>query len=196
MFMFAVSNIEENLAYCCAPCFAGVKPANLVSVPAETYTQISLLDEEFLNAKGFYLKVLCECEKRVQIFLYNKYALEQIFLQSDIKNALKFFGYPEYFSLKQLLEILALKMNRLQRLEPCKKRKSFPHEIGLFLGYPVYDVMEYYKNGGEGCIFSGYWKVYADAERAAKIFNQYNECKKHFALQIEKGLSLYDLLSA
>ncbi len=195
--MFAPSNnIEENLAYCCAPCFAGVKPANLVSVSKQIYGQISVLNEAFLNDKGFYIKILCECEKRVQIFLYNACSLQHFFLQQDVRRALEFFGYSKSFSLEKMLNILASKMARSQHLDGCKKREHFPHEIGLFLGYPAYDVLEYYKNGGAGCIFSGYWKVYADAEKAAEIFSKYNECKKHFALQIEKGLSLYDLLSA
>ena len=152
--------------------------------------------EDTVNDKGFYIKILCECEKRVQIFLYNACSLQHFFLQQDVRRALEFFGYSKSFSLEKMLNILASKMARSQHLDGCKKREHFPHEIGLCLGYPAYDVLEYYKNGGAGCIFSGYWKVYADAEKAAEIFSKYNECKKHFALQIEKGLSLYDLLSA
>lgn len=194
--MFTITNLEENIAYSCAPCFSGLKPANLFSIPADSFKNINFLYESFLNEKGFYLEILCQCKKRVQIFLYNEKALRNLLLQHDVKDALKFFGYSENSSFIEKLNILSTKMSGAVSNHGCDGQTSFPHEIGIFLGYPVYDVLEYYKKRGEGFIFSGYWKVYSNAEKAEKIFNQYNECKKHFALQIEQGLRLYDLLSA
>ena len=194
--MLSVANIEYNLAYSCAPCLAGIKPSNLFSISAEDFKQFFLLDKDLLEAKGFYLKVLCACERGVQIILYKKEALETLIRSEGVKSALLMFGYEPDMSLEDMLNLLASRMHSSQADRHCKRCCSFPHEIGLFLGYPVYDVLEYYKRHGEGCIFSGYWKVYADAEKAAETFEQYNECKKHFALQIEKGLRLYDLLSA
>ena len=194
--MLSVANIEYNLAYSCAPCLAGIKPSNLFSISAEDFKQFFLLDKDLLEAKGFYLKVLCACERGVQIILYKKEALETLIRSERVKSALLMFGYEPEMSLEDMLNLLASRMHSSQADRHCKRCCSFPHEIGLFLGYPVYDVLEYYKRHGEGCIFSGYWKVYSDAEKAAETFEQYNECKKHFALQIEKGLRLYDLLSA
>lgn len=155
-----------------------------------------MLDKDLLEAKGFFLKVLCACERGVQILLYKKDALEALIKEERVQAALLMFGYEPGMSLEDMLNLLASRMHSSQADRHCKRCCSFPHEIGLFLGYPVYDVLEYYRRNGEGCIFSGYWKVYSDAEKAAETFEQYNECKKHFALQIEKGLRLYDLLSA
>ena len=194
--MLNIANIEYNLVYSCAPCLAGLKPSNLISVSAEDFKQFFLLDKDLLESKGFYLKVLCACERGVQILLYKKEALEALIRSERVKSALLMFGYEPQVSLEDMLNLLASRMHSSQADRHCKRCCSFPHEIGLFLGYPVYDVLEYYRRKGEGCIFSGYWKVYADAEKAAETFDRYNECKKHFALQIEKGLRLYDLLSA
>ncbi|UTC62691.1 DUF3793 family protein [Treponema sp. OMZ 787] len=194
--MLDIANIEYNLAYSCAPCLAGLKPSNLISISAEDFKQFFLLDKDLLESKGFYLRVLCACEKGVQILLYKKKALEELIRDERVQAALLMFGYEPGMSLEDMLNLLALKMHSSQADRHCKRCCTFPHEIGLFLGYPVYDVLEYYRRRGEGCIFSGYWKVYADAEKAAETFDQYNECKKHFALQIESGLRLYDLLSA
>lgn len=194
--MLSITNIEYNLAYSCAPCLAGLKPSNLISVPAEDFKQFFLLDKDLLESKGFYLKVLCACERGAQILLYKKDSLEALIRSEEVKRALLMFGYEPEMSLEDMLILLESRMHSSQTDRHCKRCCTFPHEIGLFLGYPVYDVLEYYRRNGEGCIFSGYWKVYADAEKAAETFEQYNECKKHFALQIEKGLRLYDLLSA
>ena len=72
----------------------------------------------------------------------------------------------------------------------------FPHEIGLFLGYPVQDVLQYVATGGIGCLFCGYWKVYAEPEKARLLFSRYNECKEQFALQIKKGMSISEIIHA
>ncbi len=194
--MFVVSNIEETLAYNCAPCFSGLKPSSLVSLSAKDYEQISCIDEKFLIEKGFFIKVLCSCKKRVQVLIYNKRYLETHFADPAVSRALQLFYYPENSSIEEKLNILALRMSFSQEPGRCKHRPPFPHEIGLFLGYPVYDVLSYCRTKGKGCLFSGYWKVYSDAEKAARIFREYNECKERFALQIQKGLRLYDLLSA
>ncbi len=194
--MFVTSNIEEFLAYSCAPCFAGLKPANLVSIPASLCQQLSSLDVAALNSKGFFIKELCRCKKCSQILLYNKKELEALFFQKELTVAIEEFGYSCEQSLDEKLNRLAERMCHNHKFFGCKKKASFPHEIGFFLGYPVYDVLEYYKNSGKDYLFSGYWKVYSNPEKAAEIFSLYNECKKHFALQIQNGLGLYDLLSA
>nr|WP_253677642.1 DUF3793 family protein [Treponema sp. OMZ 788] len=76
--MLDIANIEYNLAYSCAPCLAGLKPSNLISISAEDFKQFFLLDKDLLESKGFYLRVLCACEKGVQILLYKKKGLRRI----------------------------------------------------------------------------------------------------------------------
>ena len=39
---------------------------------------------------------------------------------------------------------------------------GFPHEIGLFLGYPVEDVLGFIENAGQNCKCCGCWKVYCN----------------------------------
>lgn len=53
---------------------------------------------------------------------------------------------------------------------------EFPHEIGLFLGYPVEDVKGFIENKASCAKCVGYWKVYGDEEKAQKLFNQYKKC--------------------
>lgn len=62
--------------------------------------------------------------------------------------------------------------------------KTFPHEIGLFLGYPVEDVKGFIENKGENCVKCGAWKVYCNPEE-----------KMHFFLQDETmHRSVYEIL--
>lgn len=53
------------------------------------------------------------------------------------------------------------------RLHMCEK---FPHEIGLFLDYPLVDVIGFIRNTGKNCKCSGCWKAYGNAKEAEKTF--------------------------
>lgn len=58
---------------------------------------------------------------------------------------------------------------------------EFPHEIGLFLGYPPSDV-EGFMHRRDEAKCTGPWKVYGDVEAAQATFRQYRQCT-HSALQ-------------
>lgn len=48
---------------------------------------------------------------------------------------------------------------------------EFPHEIGLFLGYPLCDVRGFIEDARGGvCLGCGYWKVYGEVEEREKLF--------------------------
>ena len=53
---------------------------------------------------------------------------------------------------------------------------AFPHEIGLFLGYPIDDVVAFIANKGRNCLCCGCWKCYTDAEAAQKAFCRFRKC--------------------
>ncbi len=53
---------------------------------------------------------------------------------------------------------------------------AFPHEIGLFLGYPIDDVVAFIAHKGRDCLCCGCWKCYTDAEAAQKAFCRFRKC--------------------
>ena len=73
--------------------------------------------------------------------------------------------------------------------------EAFPHEIGLFLGYPPEDVDAFIKNGavGEKCI--GMWKVYGDVETAKCKFAQYKKCTRLYCEAFQKYHSFDRLIA-
>jgi hypothetical protein len=56
-------------------------------------------------------------------------------------------------------------------------RSRMPHEIGLFLGYPLEDVKGFIENSGRGSKISGYWKVYGDENYARRKFGEYRKAE-------------------
>ena len=68
---------------------------------------------------------------------------------------------------------------------------SFPHEMGIFLGYPLEDVKGFIEHEGKDYLYQGYWKVYGDVEKCEKMFSVYNRVKAQVVEEIEKGKALW-----
>lgn len=52
----------------------------------------------------------------------------------------------------------------------------FPHEIGIFLDYPLQDVKGFIENKGKNSKYNGLWKVYGDKDASMKLFEKYRKC--------------------
>ena len=74
--------------------------------------------------------------------------------------------------------------------------QQFPHEIGLFLGYPPEDVQGFMKDCHAGVKCVGCWKVYGDEERSRKLFARYKRCTERFCRRMKNGASLERLIDA
>lgn len=120
--------------------------------------------------------------------VYRRDKLCEYLRNDDIKALLLKFGYPEEFSLDAYLDILKvrIKSGRLGNGE-------FPHEIGAFLGYPVHDIYGFIRHKNEGCLLTGEWKVYAEPEKAQRLFCRYHKCRKTLMKRIESGKTLEQL---
>ena len=81
-----------------------------------------------------------------------------------------------------------------KKLEIIKSSKDFPHEIGLFLGYPVEDVKGFIKHKGECSKCIGCWKVYGDVQKAEDTFDRYKKCTSDYAARLKMGMTLDQLV--
>ena len=66
---------------------------------------------------------------------------------------MRLFGYQTL----RLIDIFEKLCARYQKY--MKDHLSFPHELGLLLGYPVEDVLGFIRNEGRNYLYCGYWKV-------------------------------------
>lgn len=180
---------ERMIAEHCAPALAGIKPSNIVAFRKDKmldiHKKINQLNFD-LNPRDIYAEILCECEKRVLIIVYRKNILKK-HLNDYLNNAfLKQYGYKNATALPEYFDILKTRLD-------CD---NFPHEIGVFLGYPLHDIYCFIHHRDDGCIMVGDWRVYHNAEQANKLFLRYKSCKRAVCKKIDAGSSLARIFCA
>ena len=174
---------EQHVIQHCAPTLAGLKSGSMFS--CEIQSTQALLGEvarlnRALHAKGVCIVVLRRSEKCALIYLYRKSHLQNMLADRRARALLSALGYPLH-SVEKCVARLAANV---------RSSADFPHEIGLFLGYPIEDVEGFISKGPRHCKTVGYWKVYGDAAAAGRRFAQLRKCHRAYAALFESGRSL------
>lgn len=148
------NRFEECLVSSCAPTLAGIKAGNLFSYAADALQMNAFFHHwnQQLSDKGVRLCILRHREGRSLILVYRYSALQRILATPENLSFLAEHGYAGCRNADDCLQILAVRVVAAE---------SFPHEIGLFLGYPLHDVKGFIANKGENACCCGCWKVYA-----------------------------------
>ncbi|WP_346704454.1 DUF3793 family protein [uncultured Agathobaculum sp.] len=182
--------LDRLLAAYCSPTLAGIKPASLVSFDRVQYAdlpqQLSAYQAAFAR-RGIRFEILCACRGRFLLLVYHKTQLEQHMADVRVQRVLTKFGYPTDAPLEELLDGLRRRI---------AAQSGFPHEIGLFLGYPIEDVIGFIRNEGRGCKLCGYWKVYGDAEAASRLFDRLSRVCHAVKARVEQGETLLQVFAA
>lgn len=171
----------------CAPTLVGLKTGSLFSCPFPTDTQMrSCLRgwNRLLCQKGLHILPLHQQGDRTLIYLYRRHLLLRDLLHRQAVPLLREQNYP----LPNPERCIGHLMGKL------KQCPSFPHEVGLFLGYPPEDVLGFLCDPS-ACKFSGCWKVYGDVHAARKRFETYHECTRLCCTRLALGVGLEQLVS-
>ena len=178
---------EEILIRHAAPVLAGVKPSALISFPRERFPSLPALARRYTKAlreKGLALSVMCRCSHHFLLFVCRPALLHSRLLEPGVREFLSRFGY----SCESFPHTMAQLRRRL------REARGFPHEVGLFLGYPLRDVLAFLGEVPASCKLCGYWKVYFDEEEARRVFACYDRCRELYCAAYQSGQSLAQLL--
>ena len=137
-------NFETSFVTQCAPVLAGLKVANLFRWVEPDANAMHAMAERWaaeLKPKGVTVSIIKECPvtHAYLVYVYRAKNLEENLRQPDVQQYLLREGYPQG-GLQECLDHLS------QRL--CCEAE-FPHEIGVFLGYPLEDVVGFVANKGK-----------------------------------------------
>ncbi|MBQ6779677.1 MAG: DUF3793 family protein [Treponema sp.] len=175
---------DETIIHCGAPALCGIKSACLFSMSDKNFTdgckKIHQWQWQFSKEKKFFVPVK-KSDGRFLLFVYDKKLLEKILKNPQNRTYLLSKGYCVE---KGLSCVLAELLHRLSVNE------NFPHEVGVFLGYPLEDVVGFEEHGAENFKYSGIWKVYGDKESAIRRMNLYRNCTETCMKLLASGLSV------
>lgn len=180
---------EEILIRHCSPTLAGMKTGSVFSCRYPSFDAlrdyIRLLNHR-LSCKGLRVLPLKIGEATALVYVYRPARLKIDLSDERTASLLRRYGYittkPEHCIVQLICRL--------------REQKDFPHEIGLFLGYPPEDVCGFIENGARGYKCVGHWKVYGDAEKAELLFDKYRKCTESYLRKHKKGFSIERLTVA
>lgn len=177
-----VQSFEATLVRQCALTLAGIKPGSLFCI---SHTDLSYIRRQAaqwdirLRPLGLCVQVMLEREHSSSALVYvcRPAQLSELLSQIETQSFLEHIGY-QWGNADCLLEQLA------QRL--CSQ-EDFPHEIGIFLGYPLPDVIGFMEHRGQNFTCCGLWKSYGNPVSMKQCFACYRTCIDTYVHLYEQG---------
>lgn len=167
----------------CAPFLKGKKVSCGITMEDAMYDELY----NILGGSGISYRRLSAAEGRCLVLFYREKELSEYLNRVGIRSFIREFGYIE-MGLDEMLERLSCRTALFSREEI-----GYPHEIGIFFGYPVEDVQGFIRNAGREYLFLGYWKVYSNPMAAKMIFKEYDQAKVCAVNEFLTGKSIKDI---
>ncbi len=180
---------DTTLVRCCAPTLAGLKTDSVFTCAYDRrstlLSELTQLNRE-LGPRGLRVLPLRFRGQRALVYLFRPDALQKDLRKARARAILMEAGYQSTDCTQCIRRLI------------CRLRSDgeFPHEIGLFLGYPPEDVRGFIENRARNCKLVGDWKVYGDADRARRIFARYKKCTQCYCRALDAGAALRELAVA
>ena len=175
--------LECNIIKNCAATLAGLGTAGMFNAgcPDRRCLEERLIElNRRLSPKGVLAEILLFRENTALIYVYRPSRLARCLAVPEAQEILLRYGYSS-----------AEMSDSLERLrERFRESSGFPHEIGIFLGYPAYDVRQFIENNGRNYLCCGVWKAYSREEEARRIFSRVRHCSQVYQRALEKGASI------
>lgn len=178
--------LTAHLMLECSEVLAGVKPANLISLVNRTRScgrnlyQLWQRHHEGLTARfpDLTIRVLHTRQRALLLLCYNHDHLDRHLSHAGIRTLLHKAGYEADAQFESLLDELCRRVGN---------NDSFPHEIGLFIGYPAKDVAAFMGLVNLPFACQGPWKIYGDPARSLGLVEQYRCCRQRMSTFLASG---------
>lgn len=182
-----MESFEQEIINNASSTLAGIKPASLFNYTftSESESEHTLTKmNRLLNPKGVYLEAVKRKGNFFLIYLYRRTALEKLITTAETQDFLRELGFAKDFTIEDSLVFMKKELSQ----SGC-----FPHEIGVFLGYPVSDIKAFIENKGKNYKLCGIWKVYCNEAECLKFFTKVEKCRSVYLRVFQEGRNLYDL---
>jgi len=179
-------SFDQIIVQSSSPTFCNIKPGNLFFVKNDVFSK-----KKFNNWKDAFLNYGLMAfstqisETSTAILLLNvcwtRKILDDVFVQAYLSEK----GYHTG-SVFDFVEELFSRMI---------ENEGFPHEVGVILGYPVEDVIEFENHQGHDCKYCGCWKSYSDVVKARDCHCRFTECSRLCKKWYDEGFSINQIIT-
>lgn len=183
--------LASFLALEAAEVIEGAKPANLVSVAnrrrpcgSNPYELWKRFGGAVLTGSGLAAMELADRQDSVLLLIYSPSAMERLLQRANVSAVLKRAGYVNVEDTESVLDQLAARMGDA----------GFPHEIGVFLGYPLKDVAAFMGWVSIPFACQGPWKIYGDPRESLRLAETFRCCRKRMAERLTCCVSPFECL--
>lgn len=173
------------LALGAAEVLAGVKPANLLRVSRHTracgrnmYQLWQEFGEELLANAPIEACTMRDNDAGILLLVYAPTLLQRRMDSLSSRTFLRTLGYQQPSCLQQ----------NLSQLRERFSATEMPHEVGVFLGYPLKDVAAFIGRNDLCATAQRLWKIYGHSRRSEQLADLY----QHHHLQIAHQLHQQD----
>jgi len=174
----------------CAATLAGHKAGSLFSYRLaqgeDPDAYVNHINEK-LGHKNLEVRLLRHCNKCCLVYVYRPSMLRRRLDAAAEREFLCRYGYAECQDIDEHISLLSKRIY-------CGN--NFPHEIGVFLDYPLDDVLGFIRNKGCNYCCSGCWKAYSDPENAKRRFALYDKCREIYVRCYKNGADVLQLTVA
>ncbi|WP_408954988.1 DUF3793 family protein [Natroniella sp. ANB-PHB2] len=162
----------------------GAKPAEIknIKVAEDNYELWKRCKNKFLDHyEQLNFVELNKGVNRRKILFYHHATLNRQLDNGKVIDFLKRLGYPKQYSLKLYLDLLVTKLKGHEL-----GNEDFPHEIGIFLGYPLKDVLGFMGYNDLPLTSRKGWKVYGDKTISSLQKNKFDLARDHFSRRLDQ----------
>ncbi|WP_034328930.1 DUF3793 family protein [Alkaliphilus transvaalensis] len=160
------------------PVLLGAKPAEILSFPQRKDNDMIVtqkVKELFGGSKQIYFKEMSYCGKCIKLFFYNPVILDRTLREKRNLKFLQLMGYPKEYSFDSYLAHLINKINL----------GIIPDEIGIFLGYPLKDVLGFIGHPSLKLTKVDAWRVYGDTRLSDQTRNSFREAREEMKRMLQ-----------
>ncbi|RDY28402.1 DUF3793 family protein [Romboutsia weinsteinii] len=167
------------------PVILGSKPSEIINISGkdiQRHEKLGEIHKLFDSCSKLTYYVIETLDGGFRILFINEKSLSIVLRNKKCINFLKFLGYPSQSSLSLYVEVL---VNKLQS-------EDFPDEIGIFLGYPIKDVIGFMGFGKYDFYKTMAWRIYGDPSVSYEVYNSFIRDKDIMKKMVESN-SIEDL---
>jgi hypothetical protein len=160
------------------------KPANLVSIANKRrpcgrnlYQLWKEHGAALLAESGVQVRELADRGSSLLLLFYRPEALRELLSSKSVSVILGKSGYGDLGDLE----------NVLNELESRISGEGFPHEIGVFLGYPLKDVVGFMGLARLSFSCQGPWKIFGDPSQSLRLAEAHRQCRCRMSQLLASG---------